>query len=444
MIYFGIDIGSSFIKGAILDPSNGSLSNIARRPFPSPIRPAPAGHFEINPLAVVHAVQEVIESLANADPRPCSGILFCGQMGGIMLIDHDGKPRSNYLSWRDQRTTEPHPNDHTRSVLEVLLGRIDAPTLRSLGNEVRAGSATSLLFWLQEHGQLEPPLIPIPIGDFVVSRLCNSRPSTEFTQALGTLNLETRQWHHACFERLGLDKLQWPALVDRNQPVGTLSLRGHAIPCYPVLGDHQTALAGAELDSGELSINVSTGSQASLLTDAFVPGDYQSRPYVDRRFLNTITHLPAGRSLDVLVDLLTEFHRAISGTESVDPWPYIAQAIESGEAGDTDPLDVNLAFFAGPMGHRGWIRNISTENLRVATLFRAALANMAENYRIASSKLSPEKQWQQIVFSGGIAQKLPLLRSLILEQLPGPSRLCEATEDTLNGLLQLARQTASR
>ncbi|MFM2094393.1 MAG: xylulokinase, partial [Planctomycetota bacterium] len=215
MIYFGIDIGSSFIKGAILDPSNGSLSNIARRPFPSPIRPAPAGHFEINPLAVVHAVQEVIESLANADPRPCSGILFCGQMGGIMLIDHDGKPRSNYLSWRDQRTTEPHPNDHTRSVLEVLLGRIDAPTLRSLGNEVRAGSATSLLFWLQEHGQLEPPLIPIPIGDFVVSRLCNSRPSTEFTQALGTLNLETRQWHHACFERLGLDKLQWPALVDR-------------------------------------------------------------------------------------------------------------------------------------------------------------------------------------------------------------------------------------
>ena len=49
---------------------------------------------------------------------------------------------------------------------------------------------------------------------------------------------------------LTFDNLQWPALVDRNQPVGTISLRGHAIPCYPVLGDHQTALAGAELDTG--------------------------------------------------------------------------------------------------------------------------------------------------------------------------------------------------
>lgn len=443
MIFFGIDIGSSFIKGAVLDPIAGSLAQIARRPFPAPLRPAPAGHFEIDPRAVARAVREVIDSLATADQRPCSGILFCGQMGGIMLVDRDGNPRSNYLSWRDQRTTDPHPNDPAQSVLDVLLSRLDASTMRTLGNEVRAGSATSLLFWLHEWGQLDHTAVPVTIGDFVVSQLCNRPPCTEFTQALGTLNLETRQWHHACFQQLGLDRLAWPRLVPSHEPVGEFLLNGRVVPCYPVLGDHQTALAGAELDSGELSINISTGSQVSQLTDTFQPGNYQSRPYVDQRFLNTITHLPAGRSLDVLVDLLTEIGRA-TGTNTPDPWAYIAEAIESSAATDPRELEVNLAFFAGPMGNRGSIQNITTENLRVGPLFRAALTNMADNYRTATARLTSDPNWQRIVFSGGIAQKLPLLRTLILERLPGPARLCDATEDTLNGLLQLARRTAAK
>ncbi|MBC7853658.1 MAG: hypothetical protein IAF94_09500, partial [Pirellulaceae bacterium] len=107
-------------------------------------------------------------------------------------------------------------------------------------------------------------------------------------------------------------------------------------------------------------------------------------------------------------------------------------------------LAANLAFFEGPLGSRGSISNITTENLSVGTLFRAAFRNMAENYATCAAPLSPENNWDRIVFSGGLAQKLPLLRQFILEKLPGESRLCSSAEDTLLGLLVISLVISGR
>ena len=71
---------------------------------------------------------------------------------------------------------------------------------------------------------------------------------------------------------------------------------------------------------GELSINISTGSQVSRRTDRLEPGEVQTRAYFHGDLLQTITHLPAGRSLNVLVRLLTEVARAegMQAKRSVD------------------------------------------------------------------------------------------------------------------------------
>jgi len=134
-------------------------------------------------------------------------------------------------------------------------------------------------------------------------------------------------------------------------------------------------------------------------------------------------------NVDVLVNLLDK------------PWPEIVKAAEA--APDTD-LAANLTFFDGPLGSRGSVSNITTENLSVGTLFRAAFRNMAENYATCAARVSPEKNWDRIVFSGGLAQKLPLLRQFILEKLPGESRLCSSAEDTLLGLLVISQVISGR
>ncbi|MFN8007749.1 MAG: hypothetical protein U0V70_12110 [Terriglobia bacterium] len=184
----------------------------------------------------------------------------------------------------------------------------------------------------------------------------------------------------------------------------------------------------------ELSLNISTGAQASLLTPRFQPGDYQTRPYFDGLFLNTLTHIPAGRSFDILLDLLWELPRADQGNPE-DPWPYIAQ--EVAKVRDTD-LEVDLAFFPGPVGRSGQIRNIRQGNLTVGNLFYAAFRNLAENCHACALRLSADRKWESLVITGGLVRKMDRLRQMIVDRFQSRHRLCPSTEDTLVGLLALA------
>jgi xylulokinase len=228
--------------------------------------------------------------------------------------------------------------------------------------------------------------------------------------------------------------VNWPELADPFAPVATWPLGGRRVPVFAPLGDHQAALAGSGLGEGELSINVSTGSQVSRLARERAGGAAQTRAYFDGWLLQTVTHLPAGRSLEVLVDLLTELPRRC-GLPEFDPWPTIVAAAR--EAPDDD-LEVDLTFFAGPLGDRGAIRHISLDNLQVGRIFRAAWRGMAKNYHECARWLSPAGDWRQLVFSGGLAHKLELLRQYACERFGSPSRTCVATEDTLQGLLAVA------
>jgi sugar (pentulose or hexulose) kinase len=352
-------------------------------------------------------------------------------MGGILLVDQDGRPLSNYLSWRDQRTLKPHPGGGT--YLDAIRRRWRQNELQELGNELQPGSATSLLFWLAENGQAPRRSRVLTLGDYVLMQVCTSDPCTEPTQAIGALNLLTGDWHNAAFDALGLQNVEWPRLARWNEAARQWRTHGRSIPCYPVVGDQQCALRGAMLKEGELSLNISTGSQLSLLTHELQLGPYQTRPYFDGAYLNTITHLPAGRALNVLVDLLSELGRA-QGAAPVDPWPYIAEAAAA--APDSD-LDVNLTFFAGPLGDQGRIDNINLDNLSVGSLFRAAFRDMAENYWTCADRLCPSHSWTRVVLSGGLAQRVPPLKQAILEKFGCAHRECPEGEDVLLGLMAL-------
>lgn len=440
MLYYAVDIGSSSIKGAVIDPLRGQMRVVRPHPFPQPLPAHSPGQFEVDAFAVVEATRTMLDELDSVSRESCSGVWFCCQMGGVLLIDRCGEPLTPYVSWRDQRSTQPAA-DGGKTVLERLTERMDPQIWRSMGNELRAGSATTLLFEMASRGELPCGAMPVTLGDFVVGRLCGVPPVTEFTQALGTLNLETGDWNWELFRQLGLDQLTWPRLVSTEQAIGELKLHKGTALCFPVIGDHQAALYGAELACDELSINVSTGSQVSIVTERFEPGAYQSRPFLQGRFLNTITHLPAGRSLDVLIRLLTELPAAAK-PEMSTVWDYILSSADRAE--QSGGLEVDLAFFSGPMGDSGKIQGITTENLTIGHLFHAAITNMAANYASCAERLRPGKDWRRIVFSGGLAQKFGLLRRLVSERLPGPSRLCESTEDTLQGLMRLAIATGPR
>ena len=438
MNYLALDIGSSSIKGTVWDLDRLAMTaSIIRIPCPEPITDLPARHFELDPLAIADATGQVIEALVE-QVGEIAGIVSCNQMAGVVLTDTKGNPLSNYLSWRDQRVLEPF-RQSDQTYYEAIQERLTPARSAQLGHECKLGSAASLLFWLNENNRLTTNTTPLMLGDFIAMHLAGAPPHTEFTNALGALHLETGDWHHDAFDALELPKLEWPSLCDSYGPVGNITMAGKSIPWHPSVGDHQCALAGTLLQPNELSINASTGSQVSLLSSEYAAGDYQVRPYFDQQYLNTLTHLPAGRSLNVLVDLLGELARS-QGITLSDPWPYILQA--AGEA-NLD-LKANLTFFAGPLGERGSIENISVDNLTIGSLFQSAFTNMADNYQICADRLAPEQPWQTLVLSGGLIQRSELLRELITARLPGPQRLCPTEEETLTGLLAIALVASGR
>jgi len=437
MSFIGIDLGTSFIKGAVLDLDTLRLLHIQRVPFPEPLPGKPSLYREYDPQVVLAAVRDLLASLLPFAEN-CEGLVMCSQMHGLVFSTDKGEPLSNLTTWQDQRVLEPHPSGQG-TYFDVMQQRLNPAEIRSMGNELRAGQPVGVLFWLAEQGRLpgkEGVLASLP--DFVLANLCSARPVTEITNAMshGALNLETLAWHAQVLADLGLQDLGWPEIRPHGSVVGELVVGGRRLPCYTPVGDYQCAIVGSLLHYGELSLNISTGSQASLLRPQVEFGNFQTRPFFDGRFLIGITHIPAGRSLSLLVKLLSELAEA-QGVALADPWPYITQAAT--RAGETQ-LRANLAFFNSSCGDHGEFTNIREEELTVGHLFRAGFQNMVDNYHASAHRLAPDGKdaWSNLVFSGGLVQKMPVLREMICDRFQVPYRMCPTSEDTLLGLLALA------
>jgi sugar (pentulose or hexulose) kinase len=436
----GIDIGSSSIKGAILNPVTGTIEATAKVPFPDPVQGLPAGWFEISPAAILTGVLEVLTELLQRCPEAVS-IRFCSQMGGILLVSSStGAAMTNYISWRDQRTLQPYaslPHDECaadRSMLEQMRSLFTDGMYCELGRELKPGTATALLRWLVLNGGLPADATPVTVGDFVTASLCVTRPRMHRTQGLGMLDLRTGNWHFEALGLLGLEGLNWPEFAEDAVPVGMLKWHGRVLECYASIGDQQAALRGIDLQADELSVNMSTGAQVSRITATFEPADCQTRCWFNGQFLNTITHIPAGRSLTVLEALLTELSRS-AGLSIAESWKLISDACEA--AGDSGGLRCDLSFFAGALGNEGSLSGITTENLTVGRLFQAAFDFMAESAARCAARLSPAAAWERVAVSGGLVQSFPALQRKLAAQLPWPLRAVAATEETLTGLMKL-------
>jgi FGGY family of carbohydrate kinases, N-terminal domain len=181
MRFLAIDLGSSFIKGALLDLTARSFADVRRVPFPAPLPYLPPHRFEVDPRQVVAATRALIEALLAIVPD-CAGLVMCSQMHSLVLMDDRGEPLSNIITWRDQRALEPHPSG-SGSVFEHLRQAIGPEDRLALGNELRPGLPLGALFWMAAQGELPNGAIPVALPEFVLAQLCHALPGCEPTIA---------------------------------------------------------------------------------------------------------------------------------------------------------------------------------------------------------------------------------------------------------------------
>jgi sugar (pentulose or hexulose) kinase len=443
--FIGMDLGTTFLKGTVIDLDSVTLGATVRVPFPGFIAGQPVSHREVEAKAIVDAVRELIKRLL-PECGDCLGIVLCTQMHGLVLCDAQGNAYANAITWQDQRLLDPVVSGGGESTYERMMAVVSEQDRLNLGNDLLPGRPLGMLYWLQQQGvHLDTPqsLYACSLPDYVLSNLCKVEPCTDVTNAAahGALNLRTSDWHHDLIGRLHLPLMNWPHIVPHGTVVGHLDIEGQHIPCFVPVGDHQCALLGTLLRDDELSINASTGSQVGILTSwPDVSLNFQTRPYFDGRYLKAVIHIPAGRALSALVRLLTELAEA-QGVSIPDPWEYIERVTRNYQTTD---LRASLAFYASSCGNCGAIENIREENLTIADLFTAAFENMAENYAVCVQRITSEPSWHRTVFTGGLFQKMSGLRYATLKKFPQPHRFAPTSEDTLLGLAIMALVCSGR
>ncbi len=97
MAFIGMDLGTSFIKGAVLDLEERRLEHVQRKPFPGQLTSVNPFECEFDPHEIVAAANTVISERASYAPG-CEGIVMCSQRHGIVLMNGRGQTMSNCIT----------------------------------------------------------------------------------------------------------------------------------------------------------------------------------------------------------------------------------------------------------------------------------------------------------------------------------------------------------
>jgi len=204
-----------------------------------------------------------------------------------------------------------------------------------------------------------------------------------------------------------------------------------ACPVFVAVGDQQASLLGAGLKFGEISLNIATGSQVSCISNEALEGT-QTRPYFYGDLLTTVTHIPAGRALNVLLGLVTE----LTELSMDDAWDLISQTASREQP---FPLSIDLSFFPSITGDKGNIESILETNFTVGNLFSSASKQMTNVYAEYALLLNKAQEPETIVLSGGLVSRFKPLGTHIRKRFAQSTiREYEGEDASLGGLLQIA------
>src|SRR5690348_5320532 len=152
MRILGLDLGTSFIKGAVLDLEALSIAHVERLPFPEPHPSNNPAFQEFDPQVIVSTARALLEKLLQHAPDAKS-VVICSQLHGLVLTDEKGKALGNFINWQDERALLPM-NGSERTYFEEINSRLTSSERRSTGNEARPGVPLCFLFWLAQNNAL--------------------------------------------------------------------------------------------------------------------------------------------------------------------------------------------------------------------------------------------------------------------------------------------------
>lgn len=264
MLYIGIDLGTSGLKGILAD-KDGKIIRQASASYP--VYYPFDGWSEQNPEDWFKAFMCVFQTLTDGVKNKIGGVSFAGQMHGLVVLDGEDNVIRPCILWNDGRT------EKQTAYLNDVIGKEKLSKLT--GNIAYAGFTAPKLLWLKEN---EPQnfkkiaKIMLP-KDYLVYRLTGIH-STDYSDASGTLLLDVKnkRWSREMCEICDIDEKWLPRLYESYAEVGKPLPEyglGNAVVAAGA-GDNAAAAVGTgTVNDGDCTISLGTSGTVFIACDAF-------------------------------------------------------------------------------------------------------------------------------------------------------------------------------
>lgn len=436
MKIIALDIGSSFLKSAILDTKADTLTHKTRTPTPARLPGEDASCFEIDADLLYQGVIGLVDDQIQNEPE-IGGIFFSTQMHGF-VITRGTQAITPYLSWQDARAERPKPGGSDLQELEEKLG---PETIRHMGTRYKAGiAACSMYAYLKDHPLDLTGAMFHTLGSYLIYRMNGGQcHACHLTSAASTGFADAPKgcWNRDTIDAVGASALQFPEIVSETEPLG--SYKG--IPLFADIGDHQASVYGSAktIDNilSSVVITLGTGGIVCAPAKGFVEADMEVRPFFEGNSLMTITRQPGGRAVDVIIDFYADLLSAVAGkpVDKQDIWQAMWQAVP----GDTRNLSVKPDFYIDQ--GEGAIEQIGHANLTAGNLFAATLDGLATAYAASIEKLKAlNPGLDRIVLCGGKLSKNEEMRKRIETATGLPTVFSPNEDEALWGLGHIAQR----
>lgn len=259
-----IDIGSTSIKW-VVKSELGYIKSINKQSFPKQL-PLPDLYFEVDINEIVSIVKSIIDLHLNT----CENVLIATQMHGYILSDCQMQPVTNYISWQDQRAKN-------------IVYPFELPP--TYGTSIKVNLPKVSVYYMQlKHPECMQKVAYFDtLGSYIIYQL-TGKHITHITDAAAS------GFYNIIEHSVDKTPFKLPEAVDEMSVIGKYK----ALNIYPPVGDQQASIYSLEMDDSYI-LNLGTAAQMCCINYGYIEGNFESRPYFNRKTLCTITNLFGGK-----------------------------------------------------------------------------------------------------------------------------------------------------
>lgn len=333
-MYIGLDIGTSGVKGVLVDERQAILADATapldvRRPHPLWSEQDPADWW-----SAVDTVMTALRSQSLTSYGAVSGIGLSGQMHGATLLDASDQVLRPAILWNDGRSGDE---------CELLAQR--EPKLSEItGNVAMPGFTAPKLLWVTKHEpEIFAKIAKVLLPKDYVRLLMTGEAVSDMSDSAGTLWLDVkkRDWSDAMLAATGLGREHMPRLVEGSEASATLradiATRWGLSPDVVVAGGGGDNAAGAvgigAVSPGRAFLSLGTSGVYFLSNAEYAPNPDQGVHAFCHCLPNTWHQMSVILSAASCLTWVTHL------TGAADEAALLAE-IEAADTGDDDDSDV--------------------------------------------------------------------------------------------------------